>query len=149
VVAEIEALGTGRTRGDGGSRRVDDAFIIDKEPPPTMSEKRFVKVGWPSTGGFWVAEFDTTWVSVDEEDNLYFGDEGPALLRMARTMDERCTLMKDRFQPKFYEYLNDYKGYTFLNSWETKDTGEVGPLLHPEETVRLWTAAYCSFGLLK
>lgn len=129
------------TQLEAGNSRADGVFVVDKEPPPTMREKRFVKVGWPSTGGFWVAEFDTTFAGVDEEDNLLPEDEGAARLRMARTMDERCILLRDRFQATFYEHLRDYKGYAFLNCWETKETGEVGPLLQPEETVRLWRAA--------
>ena len=34
-----------------GIARADGVFIVEREPPPTMREKRFVKVGWPSTGG--------------------------------------------------------------------------------------------------
>lgn len=124
-----------------GIARADGAFIVEREPPPTMREKRFVKVGWPSTGGFWVAEFDTTFAGVNEEDNLLPDDEGAARLRMARTMDERCLILQARFQATFYEDVKDYKGYTFLNCWETKDTGEAGQLLQPDETVCLWRAA--------
>jgi hypothetical protein len=116
-----------------GIARADGAFIVEREPPPTMREKRFVKVGWPSTGGFWVAEFDTTFAGVNEEDNLLPDDEGAARLRMARTMDERCLILQARFQAIFYEDVKDYKGYTFLNCWETKDTGEAGQLLQPDE----------------
>jgi len=89
----------------------------------------------------WVAEFDATFASVDEEDNLLPHDEGAGRLRMARTMDERCAILRDRFKAIFYEYVKDYKGYAFLNSWETRDTGEVGPLLQPGETIRLWQEA--------
>jgi hypothetical protein len=118
-----------------------DGVRANEEPPPTMREKRFVKVGWPSTGGLWVAEFDTTFAGVDEEDNLLPYDEGAARLRMARTMDERCAILRDRFKARFYENVKHYKGYAYLNSWETKEIGEVGPLLQPEETIRLWRKA--------
>ena len=57
------------------NQRVDSAFVADEQPPPTMREKRLTKVGWPSTGGFWIAEFDTTWAGVAEEDNLVPEDE--------------------------------------------------------------------------
>jgi hypothetical protein len=123
---------------EASSSYVDRSFSLGNEPPPTMREKRFVKVGWPSTGGLWVAEFDTTFAGVDEEDNLLPDDLGAARLQMARTMDERCTILRDRFKATFYEHLKDYKGLAFLNSWETKETGEVGPLLQPDETIRLW-----------
>ena len=132
MVAQLEVSAMGDTW------RVDDAFRMDKQPPPAIREKRLVKVGWPSTGGFWVAEFDTTFGGVDEEDNLLPYDEGAGRLQMARTMDERCAILRDRFKATFFEYVKDYKGYAFLNSWETKDTGEVGPLLQPDETIRLW-----------
>jgi len=44
VVGQLEVSAMGDTH------RVDNAFRIDKQPPPTIREKRFVKVGWPSTG---------------------------------------------------------------------------------------------------
>ena len=63
-----------------------------------MREKRFVKVSWPSTGGLWVTEFNTTFGGVDEEDNLLPHNEGAGRLRMARTMYERCAILRDRFK---------------------------------------------------
>ena len=38
------------------------------------------------------------------------------------------------------------KGYGFFNSWTERRTGEVGPLLKPEETREMWTKAYYSIG---
>jgi hypothetical protein len=109
-----------------------------------MREKRLIKVGWPSTGGgVWIAEFDTMWAGVDE-DNLVSWDGDIGRLRMARTMDERCTILGDRFKAKVYTDLKNYKGYGFFNSWETKEIVEVGPLLQPYETRDIWTKAYCS-----
>lgn len=84
--------------GAAGNRR---ACVVDKQPPPTLREKRLIKVRWPSTGEFWVAEFDTTWAGVDEEDNLVLWDEDIGRLRMARTMDERCAMLRDRFEATF------------------------------------------------
>lgn len=118
--------------------RVESVSRMDAEPQPTIREKSFVKVGWPSTGGLWVTKFDTTFAGVDEEDNLLPEHEGVARLRMARTMDERCLILRDRFKATFYRYVKDYKGHAFLNSWETKETGETGPLLRPDETLDLW-----------
>lgn len=123
---------------DASNGRIYDSSLVDVDLEVTMREKRWVKVGWPSTGGLWVAEFDTTFAGVDEEDNLLPDDEGAARLRMARTMDERCKILRERFRAKFYPSLKFYDGHTFLNSWDTKETGEVGPLLHPEETARRW-----------
>jgi hypothetical protein len=50
-------------------------------------------------------------------------------LKLARTMDERSQVLRDHFRPKFYDDVREYKGYAFLNSWEEKETGEVGPLM--------------------
>lgn len=127
-------------------------------PDPTMREKRWIKVGWPSTGGLVVSEFDTMWGpgpigkpcqhtvveeylanSAVDEDNLTPGNgHGLALLKMARTMDERCHLLKNRFRGKHYDNISEYDGQGFLNAWEWKYTGEVGPLLTPEETIENW-----------
>ena len=123
-------------------RRVDDAFYLDNQAPPTMSEKRLIKVGWPSTGGLWVSEFDTAWAGLDEEDNEVPHDEELGRLKMARTMDERCRLLRDRFRAKYFDKVEDYVGYGFLNSWDSKDTGEIGPLLQPAETFDLWRSTY-------
>ena len=116
----------------------DGSFGNVTNPYATLREKRWVKVGWPGTGGFWVSEFDTTWAGVDDEENLP-PNEGLARVRMARTMDERCQILKDWFKGKFYKSVKDYEGYAFLRAWEWKSTGEVGrPLLTPDETVEQW-----------
>lgn len=96
---------------------------VSSEPPPTMREKRWVKVGWPSTAassheeqraGLWVSEFDTTFSGVDEEENLLPNDEGAGRLTLARTMDERCAMLRDRFRGRFYENIKEYAAdYTF------------------------------------
>lgn len=78
-----------------------------------MREKRLIKVGWPSTGGVWIAEFDRTWAGVDEEDNLVPEGEELGQLRMARTMDERCAILRDRFKAIFHRDLKSYNGYRF------------------------------------
>lgn len=61
----------------------------DREPWPTLRERRWVKVGWPShpQGALWVAEFDTNLPGIEEEDNLLPVDA--ALVILARNMDER------------------------------------------------------------
>jgi hypothetical protein len=121
----------------------DGSFKDADRPKPTMREKRWVKVGWPSTGGLWVSEFDTTWAGVDEEDNLPPQGEGLARLKLARTMDERCLVLRDRFRAKSYRDVSEYEGYAFLGAWEWKTTGEVGQhLLTPEETVNEWVNSF-------
>lgn len=46
--------------------------------------------------------------------------EGAAWLRMARTMDERCLILRDQFKANSEEYVKRYKGHALLNSWETR-----------------------------
>lgn len=46
-------------------------FNIQEEPPRTMREKRLIKVAWPSTGGVWIASFDTTWRALTKRTICY------------------------------------------------------------------------------
>ena len=70
-VVDIEDAANGRIGANGGLRgHHDGSFRNMKRPDATLREKRWVKVRWPSTGGLWVSEFDTTWAGVDEEENL-------------------------------------------------------------------------------
>lgn len=134
VVSAIE------DEAQGITRKLD--YSIEEEPPPTMSERRLIKVAWPSTGGVWVADFDTTWAGVDEEDHLLPDDADVGRLKMARTMDERAALLRDRFNARHYGNIGEFEGYGFFNCCETKEEGEVGPLLLPHETRELWKRAY-------
>ncbi|KAI4214678.1 MAG: hypothetical protein LQ351_002751 [Letrouitia transgressa] len=140
IVTTIESCAAGFME-----QRVDGAFRLEDQSEPTMREKRLIRVGWPSTGGVWIAEFDTAWAGVDEEDNLVPEMEDLGRLTMARTMDERCELLRDRLRARFYEDLRQYEGYGFFNAWEWKVDGEVGPLLQPAETVKAWSKAYYNF----
>jgi hypothetical protein len=103
-------------------------YAIDngQAPVPTLRERRWVSVAWPTTGGLWVAEFDTSLWGIIEKHNVL--PPITARLKLAHTMDERSQILQDHFKAKFYKDVRDYKGYTFLNSWEEKETGEVGPL---------------------
>lgn len=133
-VSGVEMKGKGFTdpigHGDGSFRRVN-------RPPPTLREKRWVKVAWPSGGGLWVTEFDTAWAGVDDEENLP-PDASLARVKMARTMDERAEILRTLFGGKYYRDVAEYSGSAFLRAWEWKTTGEVGKLLTPEETVQDW-----------
>lgn len=107
-------------------------------PRPTMREKRWVKVGWPSSGGLWVFEFDTTWARVEEAESLP-PEERLGRVKMARSMDERCQLLRDVFRAKFFSDVTQYDGHAFLQAWAWKNTGEAGcSLLTPEETYLEW-----------
>ena len=164
VVSAIEAAATG---GRVEHRGVDGAFSLASAPQPTMREKRLVMVAHTSgptrlshpthpsdpphptnASGVWISEFDTTWAGVDEEDDLLPYDEDVGRVRMCRTMEERGSILKTRFKAKFYTYeelREEYKGYGFFNVWEERERtgeGEVGKLLTPEETRRVWVKGY-------
>ena len=114
-----------------------------------MREKRLLKkVGWPKGegGGVWIAESDTRWAGVDEKTNLAPEDEELGRLKMKGTMDERSVMLRDRLRGRVYADLRNYEGYGSFNRWTEKRTGEVGPLLKPEETREMWTEAYYSIG---
>lgn len=59
-------------------------------------------------------------------------------IRFARTMNERCGILRDKLGGKFYASVSEYEGYGFLNAWDWKVDGEVGWLLTPEETSKQW-----------
>lgn len=50
-------------------------------------------------------------------------------LKLCRTMDERCELLKGKFRARWYRNVEDYKGVGCLNAWRWKETGEVGNLV--------------------
>jgi hypothetical protein len=100
-----------------------------KQMEPTSREKAFVYVGWHSTGGLWVKEWTTNLYIAEGPDEDYLPDE-MTRLKLCRTMDERCEVLKKRFEARWYAELRDYERDRtgFLNAWSWKKTGEVGPL---------------------
>ena len=117
------------------------------EEEPTPRERRWVKVGWgrpfsyassieesdgkvrpadSQEGGFWILDCDNDWTDILEYDDLAPNDAGK--VKLARTMDERCQILK-RMGAKYYANLQCYKAEsTFLRAWEWKREGEVGAL---------------------
>lgn len=77
-------------------------------------------------------EFTTNLYSMDEEDEEGEEDEDIAhdiaRLKLCRTMDERCELLKGKFGARWYRNVEDYEGVGYLNAWSWKETGEVGRL---------------------
>jgi hypothetical protein len=82
---------------------------------PSESERCRVFVGWPSTGGFWTAEFKPGLPTCheDEDKDTNFVLQDTVLLGLARNMDERCYLLRDRFDANFYNDLSEYHGPVF------------------------------------
>lgn len=95
-------------------------------PRATRMERLWVKVGWPSEGGLWVAEFDDPVFGPPfSEPRL---PPGSGQIVLARNMDERCQIL-ERLGGCFFARLEDYDGVGCLRAWEQKTTGEIGPLV--------------------
>ncbi|KAJ9144368.1 hypothetical protein NKR19_g6482 [Coniochaeta hoffmannii] len=114
--------------------RAVTALELEEQPWPTLMERRWVAVAYPDGrgpggGGLWVAEFDTVIRGVLEKDNLV--PANAPQVQLARNMAEKVEVLK-RMRGKFYASLEEYGrggGKACLNSWATKTTGEVGPLV--------------------
>ena len=109
----------------GEDERCVDDLVAGVEDPPTAMERQWVCVGITSDEGLWVAEYDTPLPFVEDQHNLEPQDSAKVLL--ARTMDERCSILKD-MGAKFYETIEQYNGMACLKAWEKKTTGEFGSL---------------------
>jgi hypothetical protein len=94
------------------------------EPLPTMREWNWVSVAWPSTGGFVVSEFDTNMWGVDDSTELVPTDV--ARLRLCKSMDKKARILKERFEGKVWDKVEDYRGNGFIGCWSRKESGEVG-----------------------
>jgi hypothetical protein len=94
------------------------------EPLPTLRERCWVSVAWPSTSGLVVSEWDTNMYGVGLRAELVPTDISRLLL--CTNMDEKANLLKSRFRGRPWDTVADYKGNSFIGSWSFKDTGEVG-----------------------
>ncbi|KIN06803.1 hypothetical protein OIDMADRAFT_173992 [Oidiodendron maius Zn] len=108
----------------GEDERCVDDLVAGVEEPLTTMERQWVCVGITSNEGLWVAEYDTPLPFVKDKHNLEPHDSAKVLL--ARTMDERCSILKG-MGAKFYETIEQYDGMACLRAWEKKTTGEIGP----------------------
>ena len=107
----------------------------------TLRERRWIKVAWEGataaapgaaggSGGFWVLDYDTNMLGILEEENLVPEDAGK--VGLARSMEERCEILK-KMGARFFGAMVDYEGETtFLRAWESKWEGEVGGLVKVE-----------------
>ncbi|CEL10921.1 hypothetical protein ASPCAL14028 [Aspergillus calidoustus] len=114
------------------NRSVRERFENKQLPAVTRKEGLWVRVGWPSTGGLWVVEWDDpVFEEIQDESAEDYGpgySEKGGLVGLARDMDERCEII-ERIGGKFFACLEDYDGHAFLKAWEEKTTGEVGSLV--------------------
>jgi hypothetical protein len=99
----------------------------DGVKPLTEREGIFTAIGWPSTGGLWVSEFEvdsniyTEYVDEDLEPPAMCFEPNMMLIRMARTMNEKCALLSQKFHGKYYSNVSEYKGLELLNSFNDND----------------------------
>ena len=105
-------------------RYIDDLVDGLAEPLTTM-ERQWVCVGITSGERLWVAEFDTPLLFIEDKYNQE--PDGSTRVLLARTMEERCSILKD-LGAKFYENIEQYDGKACLRAWEKKTIGEVGLL---------------------
>jgi hypothetical protein len=69
--------------------------------PPTVRERRWTVAGWLSSGGLWVAEFEINreivqeYIDDEHEPPAPILDPDIAILKLARTMDVRCQILKE------------------------------------------------------
>ncbi|KAI1843513.1 hypothetical protein JX266_010339 [Neoarthrinium moseri] len=105
-----------------------EALEAGLEADLTLAERRWVSVGWPSDcgGGCWIAEYDTPLYKMLEPKNLVPTEA--AQVYLARTMDEKCAILQ-RLGARHYQNIEQYDGVACVNAWETKTSGEVGPLV--------------------
>lgn len=106
---------------------LQDTDELDASPEPTLRERYWVSVAWPSTGGLVVSEYNT---------NMYPGgietDPPPddvCRLMLCTTMDEKAAILMERFEGKLWNSVEEYDGNAFIGCWESKNSGEVGDLL--------------------
>lgn len=95
------------------------------EPEPSLRERYWVCVAWPSSGGLVVSEFQTTVGPLGVNDDN-FVPEDVARLRLCRNMDERAAMLKERFHGETFANVKEYQGNAFIGSWSWKEDGEHG-----------------------
>ncbi|KAF2181880.1 hypothetical protein K469DRAFT_713481 [Zopfia rhizophila CBS 207.26] len=104
-----------------------DALEEGQAPEPSLRERYWICVAWPSNGGLVVSEFDTTlWGFGRDADD--FVPEDVARLRLCRNMDEKAAMLKERFRGKTFIDVEQYRGNAFINCWVWKEAGEHGTL---------------------
>lgn len=99
---------------------------------PTTRERRWISVGWlrEPNGAFLIANYEISMYWAEDEEN--FAPDFAATLTLARTMEERCKILR-KLGARYYASLDQYRDETtFLRALEWKKDGEVGPLIKKE-----------------
>jgi hypothetical protein len=108
-----------------------DALEADEALNATRREAGWVRVAWPSypPGALCVLDYERRITGRMSRSKMR--PRGYQVIAMARTMDERCTVLQ-RLGGTMYASIEDYSGPTFLKAWEENHTGEKGPLVQEE-----------------
>ncbi|KAI8169541.1 hypothetical protein K4K49_003802 [Colletotrichum sp. SAR 10_70] len=98
-----------------GAINYDDLVIDEIEggfaSVPTSEERRWVSVAWPAGGGVCIAEIPRRLPDFGEHEefsarqNLIL--ERRSILRMARNMDEKASMLMETFEGKMYENVGE------------------------------------------
>jgi hypothetical protein len=94
------------------------------EPLPTVRERHWVSVAWPSIGGLVVSEFDTNMWGVEPDKEA--APEDVARLQLCTSIDEKANLLTSRFEGIRLSSTEEYQGNGFVGCWGLKNTGEIG-----------------------
>jgi len=113
---------------EAGEDAALDAVRADEDLEPTRRECGWVRVAWPSyqPGALCVLACEKLLMGRKGDEKLRPRHYG--LISLARTMDERCTVLK-RFGGTMYASIDEYQGPTFLKAWEENHKGERGSLV--------------------
>ncbi|CAO2657864.1 Nn.00g071240.m01.CDS01 [Neocucurbitaria sp. VM-36] len=108
-----------------------DAVEADEDLEPTRLESGWVRVAWPShtPGALCVLACEKLIMGRKGDEKLR--PEHYGLVSLARTMDERCTVLQ-RLGGTMYASIDEFQGPTFLKAWEENHQGEKGPLIKQE-----------------
>lgn len=143
--ARFRIISSAIAEDDEANEAVEEGMVEE----PTLRERRWVKVGWEVTShrrsvsrssntssdsdesneswevqdnGLWVLSCDTTLCGILEEDNLVPHDADR--VKLARSMEERCLILRD-LGATYFPSLREYKEEsTFLKAWEEQQVEE-------------------------
>ena len=96
-----------------------EQVVIGISPPSRPHETTHLLVGWPSTGGVWVAEIVNHPMHGINEDGFERLKQ-LSMLRLARSMDERCEMLQEVFGAKYHSTIGDYEGRGCLKWWNER-----------------------------
>lgn len=108
-----------------------DDFDSERVPEPLSRERKWVRVGWlgEPEGAFLELSYAISMYGCDEDHEDVVPDDA-ARLMLARTMKEKCEILKAIGARHYSSLERYYDGRTFLRSWEWKTEGEVGQLVN-------------------